>query len=209
MTQHDIITIHKDDAEFPGCLGAIGEDCPDIIYCMGNLKLLKEKAVAIIGARACNRQGYNKAYNLAVDYAKQGFVIVSGLALGCDTAAHRGALDTNGGTIAVVATGLDLVHPKENTALQQEILEKGGLIISEQPLGVKANPTHLVARNRLQAALSETVILAQCPAHSGSLHTMRFARQYHKHCLAAKFPNRNDANAGNFNLIEEGLAGEI
>ena len=209
MISYDATRYHKDDDEFPGCLRAIDVDCPDIIYCMGNLKLLKEKAVAVIGARACNRQGYNKAYNIAVDYAKQGFVIVSGLALGCDTAAHRGALDTNGGTIAVVATGLDLVHPKENAALQQEILDKGGLIISEQPLGVKANPTRLIARNRLQAALSETVILAQCPAHSGSLHTMRFARQYHKHCLAAKFPQRNDANAGNFNLIAEGLAGEI
>ena len=97
-------------------------------------------------------------------------------------------------------------HPRENTALQQQILENNGLILSEQVIGVKANPTRLVARNRLQAALSEAVILAQCPAHSGSLHTMRFARQYRKQCYAATFPKRTEANAGNYNLLDNHLA---
>lgn len=210
MNQFEIHTIHKGDAEFPARLLAIGQDCPDVIFCLGNIDLLKhEKAVAVIGARACDRQGYSAAYNLAVKYAKEGYAIVSGLAIGCDTAAHRGALAADGATIAVVASGLDIVHPRENTALQQDILDKGGLVISEQPLGIQANPTRLVARNRLQAALSETVILAQCPAHSGSLHTMRFARKYRKNCLAARFRYRNNANAGNFDLIESDLAGEI
>lgn len=198
-----IVTLTVQDDEFPQKLKAIGSDCPPVIHCLGNMTLLKkEKTVAIIGARACDRPGYNKAYDLAVQYAREGNVIVSGLAIGCDTAAHRGSLAVNGETIAVVATGLNIIHPHESEALQAEILRGGGLILSEQPFGMKANPTRLVARNRLQAALSEAVILAQCPAQSGSLHTMRFARNYNKESYAAVFPNRTDANAGNFNLIE-------
>lgn len=207
---NEIITIEKSDPRFPARLLAIGTDCPERIYCMGNIELLKrENAVAVIGARACDRQGYNKAYHIAKEKAEQGAVIISGLALGCDTGAHRGALDAQGATIAIVGSGLDIVHPRENTALQNEILAKGGLILSEQPLGVKANPTTLVARNRLQAALSNAVILAQCPEHSGSLHTMRFARRYHKRCFAATFPRWTDINAGNRSLLDEGLAEEI
>lgn len=202
-----IVTISCHDTDFPARLKAIGDDCPAVIHCLGNVSLLdRTGAVAIIGARACDRQGFSKAYDLAKEYATRGTVIVSGLALGCDTAAHRGAIDAGGDTIAIVATGLDLVHPKENKHLQDDILSHGGLIISEQILGVKANPTRLVARNRLQAALSQSVILAQCPAQSGSLHTMRFARKYHKKSLAAVFANWNDVNAGNKNLLDSGLA---
>lgn len=174
------ISVH--DMDFPRRLLEIGEDCPAVIYCFGNLELLKkEQAVAIIGARKCDKEGYNNAFKVARLYAREGTVIVSRLAFGCDTAAHRGALAVNGETIAVVATGLDRVHPRENETLQNEILINGGLIVSEQPLGVKANPTRLVARNRIQAALSGTVILAQCPVKSGSLHTMRFARKLVNH----------------------------
>lgn len=128
------------------------------------------------------------------------------LALGCDAAAHRGCLDAKGGTIAIVASGLDITHPRENKPLQDAILENGGLLLSEQVIGVKANPTRLVARNRLQAALSEAVILAQCPAQSGSLHTMRFARQYRKRSLAATFPHRNQFNEGNYQLLDNNQA---
>ncbi len=156
----------------------------------------------MIGARSADAVGLNAAYKVAEDYARRGYVIVSGLALGCDTAAHRAALDTGTGTIAVVATGLDRIHPHESEALQAEILRNGGLILSEQPIGVKANPMRLVARNRLQAALSEAVILAQCPAQSGSLHTMRFAYKYRRKQYAVTFQRWNDTNRGNFNLLQ-------
>lgn len=135
--------------------------------------------------------------------------MVSGLVLGCDAAAHRGCLDVKGGTIAIVGNGLDVTHPRENKVLEESILRNGGLMLSEQPIGVKAKPTRLVARNRLQAALSEAVILAQCPAQSGSLHTMRFARMYGRESLAATFPRRTEANAGNYDLIEQNLAKPI
>lgn len=129
--------------------------------------------------------------------------------LWADKYAHEGCLDIGGKTIAIVASGLNIVHPKENEPLQQRILENGGLVISEQPFGVKANPTRLVARNRLQAALSGTVILAECPQQSGSMHTMRFARKYHKRCLVVTYPEYNEQNAGNELLINLNLANVI
>ena len=202
-----IVSISCQDPDFPARLLAIGDDCPAVIHCKGNLDLLKaDKAVAIIGARAADKEGNEKAYQLGKEYAEKGYVVVSGLALGCDAEAHRGCLDAQGGTIAIVASGLDITHPRENKPLQDSILENGGLLLSEQVIGVKANPTRLVARNRLQAALSEAVILAQCPAQSGSLHTMRFARQYRKRSLAATFPCRTQFNEGNYLLLDNNQA---
>ena len=201
-----IITINKEDELFPEAFKAIGEDCPERIYAMGNLDLLKrERMVAIIGSRKATRTGNSKAYDLGISYAKKGYVVVSGLALGCDASAHRGCMAADGGTIAIVATGLNLVHPRENIPLQEEILRKGGLILSEQPLGVKANPTRLVSRNRLQAALSEEVIVAECPKHSGTMHTVRFAQKYGKKVKAARLPYDKEENSGNKYIIDTGI----
>ena len=201
-----IITINKEDEFFPEAFKAIGEDCPERIYAMGNLDLLKrEHMVAIIGSRKATRTGNSKAYDLGISYAKKGYVVVSGLALGCDASAHRGCMAADGGTIAIVATGLKLVHPRENIPLQEEILRKGGLILSEQPLGVKANPTRLVSRNRLQAALSEEVIVAECPKHSGTMHTVRFAQKYGKKVKAARLPYDKEENSGNKYIIDTGI----
>lgn len=190
-----IIAINKNDEIFPASFRAIGKDCPESIYALGNLELLKsEHMVAIIGSRKATRTGNSKAYELGLNYAKKGYVVVSGLALGCDAAAHRGCMAGGGGTIAIVATGLDRVHPHENISLQEEILKEGGLILSEQPLGVKANPARLVARNRLQAALSEEVVVAECPVHSGTMHTVRYAQKYGKTIKAAILPYEKEEN---------------
>lgn len=202
-----IVRISREDADFPKALLLIGDDCPDCIYCMGNLDLLKEeKTVAIIGARSADAEGCRKAYELGAYYARRGYVVVSGLALGCDTSAHQGCLSVGGGTIAIVGNGLDIIHPKANALLTRQILDSGGLVLSEWPAGVKANPTRLVARCRLQAALAQTVILTQCPQKSGSMHTMQFARKYGKTCHAATYPQRTEANAGNYHLLDHHLA---
>lgn len=201
-----IIAINKNDEIFPASFRAIGKDCPESIYALGNLELLKsEHMVAIIGSRKATRTGNSKAYELGLNYAKKGYVVVSGLALGCDAAAHRGCMAGGGGTIAIVATGLDRVHPHENISLQEEILKKGGLILSEHPLGVKANPARLVARNRLQAALSEEVVVAECPVHSGTMHTVRYAPKYGKTIKAAILPYEKEENSGNKYIITSGL----
>ena len=168
-----IISIQDDN--YPKQLLAIGNDAPPLIHLQGNTKLIERNdSVAIIGARAADRQGLDASFSLGVRFATEGKVIVSGLAFGCDKAAHEGCLSVSGETIAIVASGLDITHPIENKPLQNRILENGGLLLSEQHIGIKANPSRLVARNRLQAALSESVILAQCPERSGSMHTMRF-----------------------------------
>lgn len=202
----EIITINKTDALFPAAFRAIGEECPAQIYAMGNLALLtREKKVAIIGARRASRQGAAKAYELGVRYAREGYVVVSGLALGCDAAAHRGCLDAGGETIAIVGSGLNIVHPAENTPLQEAILRSGGLVISEQPLGTEAAPRLLVARNRLQAALSDAVVVAECPEHSGTMHTVRFAQAYGKPVRAVRYPVVGAFNTGNALIINTGI----
>lgn len=190
--------------DFPDRLRDIGEDCPPLIHLLGNAGLLRQNtAVAIIGARQADEYGCEAAYKYGTKYAKKGYVVISGLALGCDTAAHQGCLAAKGKTIAVVASGLDIIHPKENKFLQQLILKSGGLLLSEQVIGVKANPTRLIARNRLQAALSETVIVAQCTVRSGTMHTVRFAIKYHKKIYAVQFAQYGANSSGNKYLIEE------
>ena len=201
-----IFTIKKDDELFPEAFRAIGDDCHSQIYVMGNVKKKKKNNyVAIIGARKATRAGNSKAYELGAAYGKQGAVVVSGLALGCDASAHLGCLAAKGKTIAIVATGLDLVPPRENEPLQRQILNNGGLILSEQPLGTKANPSRLVARNRLQAALSSDVIVAECPEHSGTMHTVRFAQKYGKKVKAAIFKHVAEENSGNRFIISSGI----
>ena len=202
----EIVIINKEDPRFPKAFKAIGEDCPETIYALGNINLLEsESMVAIIGSRKASRRGNSAAYALGAKLAKEGKIIVSGLALGCDAAAHRGCLSVDGKTIAIVATGLNLTHPRENVPLQEEILCKGGLLISEQSFGTKANPSRLVARNRLQAALSQVVIVAECPEHSGTMHTVRFAQKYGKKVKSVFFKGRNDMNSGNRFIVEQGI----
>lgn len=205
-----IRTCSIQDNAYPSPLKAIGDDAPPLIHLLGNCDLLKcNNTVAIIGARSADRHGVSAAYSLGKRFAKNGNVVVSGLAIGCDTAAHQGCLDAAGDTVAIVASGLDITHPRENKPLQERIISNNGLILSEQLIGTKANPTRLIARNRLQAALSQTVILAQCPGQSGSMHTMRFARKYKKISMAVEFPSYSEINGGNRLLLESGLASPI
>ena len=198
-----ITTLAFNHPDFPESLRRTGCDCPPLIHLLGNKDLLYSDTVAVIGARSADKRGCNAAYKCGAAYAQQGMTVVSGLALGCDAAAHRGCLDAQGFTIAVVASGLDITHPKENKPLQELILKNGGLLLSEQIVGVKANPTRLIARNRLQAALSRQVVVAQCPVQSGTMHTVRFAHKYGKEVYAVRFGRYDDKSSGNEYLIKE------
>lgn len=200
-----IITLPYYHPDFPESLRSIKGDCPPLIHLLGNADLLAggKAAVAVVGARQADKKGCEVAYRLGAGYARKGSVVVSGLALGVDAAAHRGCLDAGGETIAVVATGLDITHPSENRPLQAAILSHKGLLLSEQMAGVKANPSRLVARNRLQAALSQELVVAQCPEHSGTMHTVRFARRYCKRVYAVSFPRYDAYSSGNEKLIAE------
>lgn len=125
----EIRTYSIQDECYPSSLIEIGNDAPPLIHLLGNVSLLKrDKAVAIIGARAADKQGVAAAYSLGKRYAGDGAVVVSGLALGCDAAAHQGCLDAGGETIAIVASGLDITHPRENKPLQDRIIANNGLL---------------------------------------------------------------------------------
>ena len=169
--------------------------------------------VAIIGARAADKDGLDMAYGLAKQMGEQGHIVISGLALGCDTAAHQGCLDADGQTIALVASGLDITHPRVNKSLQDEIIAKGGAILSEHPFGVKANPTKLVARCRMQVVLTQSVIVAQCPIISGTMYAVRFAKEYNggpfgweNNVYSVRYDTQNELNSGNQFLLDYNLA---
>ena len=213
-----VVTIPYYADEYPRHFCGLGNDAPPLIHVLGNRELLnREDNVTIIGSRAADRDGLAAASRMAEQIGGAGHVVISGLAEGCDTAAHRGCLDTGGQTVAIVASGLDIVYPKSNKALQDEILANGGIILSEHPFGVKANPTRLVARCRMQVVLTQSVIVAQCPVVSGTMYAVHFAQEYNEYSYdgwessiyAVSFAEWNERNSGNEYLLDSGRAGPI
>lgn len=163
------------------------DDAPFRLYAMGNISLLRKspvfrQRVAIIGSRKPDTQGIDAAYRLGCYHSSE--IVVSGLALGIDTAAHKGCIDAGGKTIAVVGSGIDRVHPKENIELQNEIIRSGGLIVSEQKIGIKASPRTLIARTRIQMAMADKVIVIECERESGTMHAVHFAKKFGKPIFA-------------------------
>lgn len=201
--------------EYPRHFCGLGNDTPPLIHVLGNRELLnREDNVTIIGSRAADRDGLAAASRMAEQIGGAGHVVISGLAEGCDTAAHRGCLDAGGQTVAIVASGLDIVYPKSNKALQDEILANGGAVLSEHPFGVKANPTRLVARCRMQVVLTQSVIVAQCPVVSGTMYAVHFAQEYNEYSYdgwessiyAVSFAEWNERNSGNEYLLDSDRA---
>ena len=180
------------------------DDAPFHLYLLGNIHLIRrppmfKQRVVIIGSRNPDEKGLEVAYRLGQYHSSE--IVVSGLARGIDTAAHNGCLDAGGQTIAVVGSGLDIVHPKENANLQQRIIDSDGLILSEQPEGTKASPRTLIARTRLQMALSDKVVVVECDKESGTMHAVEFARKFNKPIFAL------DCDwSGNRYLIDNGIA---
>lgn len=163
------------------------DDPPVRLHTLGDVNLLRKapffrQRVAIIGSREPDELGVDVAYRLGRYHSSE--IVVSGLALGIDTAAHRGCIDAGGKTIAVVGTGLDRVHPKENVGLQNDIIASGGLIVSEHERGVKANPRTLIARTRIQMAMADKVVVVECERESGTMHAVRFAERFGKPIFA-------------------------
>lgn len=210
-----VVTIPYYADEYPRHFCGLGNDAPPLIHVLGNRELLnREDNVTIIGSRAADRDGLAAASRMAEQIGGAGHVVISGLAEGCDTAAHRGCLDAGGQTVAIVASGLDIVYPKSNKALQDGILANGGAVLSEHPFGVKANPTRLVARCRMQVVLTQSVIVAQCPVVSGTMYAVHFAQEYNEYSYdgwessiyAVSFAEWNERNSGNEYLLDSGRA---
>ncbi|HTM56830.1 MAG TPA: DNA-processing protein DprA [Candidatus Udaeobacter sp.] len=166
--------VDRRDPDYPSGLRDL-RDAPPMVHIRGEISP-RESAIAIVGSRAATPYGQKIARDLARDLAGLGFAIVSGLARGIDAAAHRGALETGGRTIAVLAGGLDHVAPRHHVKLAEEIASTGGLL-TEWPSGPPAQPGMFVRRNRLIAAISAAVVVVEADERSGALSTAAAARR--------------------------------
>ncbi len=184
------------EPEYPQALAELS-DAPPLLWTIGDASLLTRPLIAVVGARNASSLGTRMARRIAADLTEAGQVVVSGLARGVDTAAHLGALD--GGTVAVMAGGVDVVYPAENAVLAQEIAERG-LRISETPLHVTPQARHFPARNRIISGLARAVVVVEAAAKSGSLITARNALDQGREVLAVP-GHPFDARASGCNML--------
>jgi DNA processing protein len=191
-----------DDAAYPELLREI-PDFPELLYASGDLELLRRPQIAIVGSRNCTPGGAQNAFDFAAQCAAAGLVITSGLALGIDAAAHRGALSVGGGTIAVTATGLDTVYPRRNRKLAASIVEQG-LVVSEFSLGSAAQPFHFPQRNRIISGLAIATLVVEAAQRSGSLITARLAAEQGREVFAIPGSIHNPQSRGCHQLIRDG-----
>ena len=148
---------------------------PVVLYCKGDTSLLKSLCVAVVGTRRMSKYGKEVTYKFTYEIANAGITIVSGLADGVDSEAHKACLDAKGKTIAVLGSGVSNCYPATNQPLYDRILENGGLIISEYKPNEKVMPYHFPARNRIIAGLSKGVLITEATEKSGSMHTKEYA----------------------------------
>jgi DNA processing protein len=194
--------IHLGTAEYPQLLAEIA-DPPACLWARGDRTVLKTIAVAVIGARAASPEGLLAAEEIACDLARAGVVVVSGLARGIDSAAHRGALDGGGKTIAVLGTGIDVVYPAENDRLAEEIAANG-LLLTEFPPGAPPQDFHFPRRNRIISGLSKAVVVVEAREKSGSLITARLAADQGRDVMAVPGTVVGGRNRGANALLRDG-----
>lgn len=191
--------------DFPSKLKDI-KDRSILIFYRGDLSCLYEKnSIAIIGTRTPTEKGQQIGEALGYFYAKEGFVVVSGLANGCDTAGHRGCLKANGKTVATLPCGLDKCYPNDNNDLADEIVKNGGCLISEYKIGTNPSSENFIERDRLQAALSLGVLVVECAVECGTMHTVGFAESYNKKIAVSLHKDVEediDTVKGNLYLLE-------
>lgn len=197
---HGIITLA--DSEYPPALLAI-PDPPTLLYLRGRTELLRRPALAIVGSRNATPQGLRTAGAFARELAGQGFAIVSGLALGVDAAAHQGALDAGGDTLAVIGTGPDRIYPARNKELALTISERG-LVISEFPLATPPLAGNFPRRNRIISGLAQGVLVVEAAIGSGSLITARLAAEQGREVFAIPGSIHSPLARGCHQLIKEG-----
>lgn len=199
----DVTLIPKIDSRFPKLLLEI-PNAPRVLYGKGNEKLLQNTCIAIVGTRKATGEGLRLAREFARDLAARGITIVSGLAIGIDAAAHEGALEAHGKTIAVLGNGLDEVYPKQNERLAQEILENDGLLISEYPSGTPSLPHQFLERNRIVSGVSVGVIVVEAPERSGALSTAAHALEQNREVFVLPGPVKHPNYKGSHGLIKAG-----
>ena len=191
------------DESYPETLRSV-RGHPLALYVRGSTAVLSRPSVAIVGTRRATAYGLDMAEGMARDLAQAGWCIVSGLALGIDAAAHRGALSAGGGTVGVLGSALDRFYPEENLGLAREMAERGGAVVSEFPFGREADTQTFPQRNHVVAALASGVVAVEAPTKSGTLITTSIAADIGRTVMAV--PGRVDAprSAGCLRLIRDG-----
>ncbi|MGH1356403.1 MAG: DNA-processing protein DprA [Thalassovita sp.] len=182
--------------DYPATLAQIS-DAPPFVWAIGNMDVLKRPLIGIVGARNASSLGTRMAKALAKDLAERGFAVVSGLARGVDTAAHIASLET--GTVAVMAGGADVIYPRENTRLGEDIT-KTGLRLSEQPFGLAPQARHFPRRNRIISGLARGLVVVEAAAKSGSLITAKNALDQGREVMAVP-GHPFDARAAGCNML--------
>lgn len=192
-----------EDESYPKLLKEI-YDPPFLLYSMGDLSLLRDKAIGIVGSRDNTLYGNNAIGQLVQGLIAQDVTIVSGLALGVDSAAHRATLDFNGKTVAVVANGLDTVYPAMNRQLAADIIKSGGLILTENAPGTDTRPFRFLQRNRIISGVTQATIVVEAGLKSGALSTARHAISQGRDVLAVPGPITSPQSLGPNKLIFDG-----
>lgn len=193
------------DEDYPEALRRMG-DPPIVLYVRGEWKQTDaDRSVAIVGTRAATPYGMTMARRFGRELADAGCTIISGLARGIDTAAHMGALDAGGRTIAVLGCGMSTIFPSENAEMATHICNNHGALVSEFPMTIRPGRTTFPQRNRIVAAWSKAVLVAEAPARSGALHTAAIAADYYGNSVFA-LPGQADrpSSAGCHALIRDG-----
>ena len=191
-----------DDSAYPPLLRQL-PDRPILLYVRGQLRNQDEKCLAVVGTRKASKYGWDAANQLSFQLAQQDITIVSGLAQGIDAAAHRGALQAGGRTIAVVGTGIDVVYPRENMDLADEIMANGA-IVSELPLRTKPLAKNFPQRNRLISGMSLGLLVAEAPERSGALNTVSHALEQGRDVFAVPYNIFSLSGRGCNQLIQDG-----
>lgn len=202
LIQRGIRPIHLRSEEYPDQL-AESDDAPTVIYVCGDLVTDDSNSVAIVGTRNATPYGIEMARVISGELARIGVTIVSGLAIGIDTAAHRAALNAGGRTIAVLAGGLDSIYPQQNRGLARQIVESGSLI-SEYQLGARSKRDHFPRRNRIISGLSRGVVVVEAAKKSGATWTVKWALEQNREIFAVPGNATSPQSEGTNWLIQQG-----
>lgn len=194
--------LQRRDPDFPERLNHL-PDPPRRLYLRGDRALLKEPMVAIVGSRDCTEYGASVAERLAAELSRAGVVILSGLARGIDGYAHRGAMLVAGRTVAVLGAGIDVVYPKRNRAIHDDIAMRG-LLLTEYPPGSPPFHFHFPQRNRLIAALAQVLVVVEAAVKSGTATTVEVAANLGRDVMAVPGPISRSTSSGTNALIRDG-----
>ncbi len=195
--------LSPDDAACPPLLRQI-YDPPLALYVRGDPAILAHHGIAVVGTRHPSPYGTGMAERLSCDLAARGIIIISGMARGVDTAAHRGALAGKGKTVAVFGTGIDVIYPRENEKLAAQILDQGGALVTEFPMGTFAAPQNFPIRNRIISGLSLGVLVVEAGEYSGTRITARCALEQNREIFAVPGNVTNRNSWGPNTLIKQG-----